>query len=384
MSSGSPRYDVAFYVPSAGPLLVDENVAPPGGAETQIVLLTKALALLGVRACLVVFDIPDAEIPESVDGVDIVVRPRYQAHQPLIGKVREAIRIFQTLGKVDASVIVTRVAGAQVGLVGVAAKLRRARFVYSSANISDFDFQLLEPKRRDMALYKLGVRLADTVVVQTEEQVAMCERDFGVTPVMIKSIAEPADRRRHVPGALLWIGRLVWYKRPLAFIELARALPHVSFRMVGVPSASEPALGDEVLNAASGVPNLEILPPRPRRHLVDLIGEATAIVNTADFEGMPNIFLEGWARGVPALALTHDPGNVIRGHGVGEFADGSSEMLAAAAERLWLGRADSEALSERCMRYVADHHAAAVVAGQWLDALGLGGTGTLSALGRAA
>ena len=75
------RYDVVFYVPSVTPLLTRRDVAPPGGAETQIFLLTRALARQGARVCLVVFESAGDEIPAAIDGVDIVVRPRYQAHR---------------------------------------------------------------------------------------------------------------------------------------------------------------------------------------------------------------------------------------------------------------------------------------------------------------
>ena len=154
-------------------------------------------------------------------------------------------------------------------------------------------------------------------------------------------------------------------------MELAKALPDISFRMVGVPSPGEPELAEEVKSAADGVDNLELLAPRPRSNLMALIDDAVAVVNTADFEGMPNIFLEGWARGIPALALTHDPGGVIENHRIGEFARGSFETLTVAAERLWLERAKSAELSERCRRYVVDNHSADAIAAHWMNALGL-------------
>jgi glycosyltransferase involved in cell wall biosynthesis len=280
------------------------------------------------------------------------------------------VRIYRTLRRVDADVIVTRVAGPHVGLVGLSAKLARRRFVQSAANISDFDFGQLSPKRRDMLLYRLGMWLADTIVVQTEEQVPLCESVFGKRPALIKSIAESASASAVPRMALLWIGRLVWYKRPLEYVELARALPDVRFRMIGVPSTAEPELAHAVASAAADVPNLELLPPRTRPELLDALDGSVAVVNTADFEGMPNIFLEAWARGIPALALTHDPGGVIERHGLGRFAHGSADQLRRAAAELWATRDDASELANACRRYVDERHGATVIAEQWLGALG--------------
>lgn len=372
------RYDVAFYVPWLGPLLTRAATSPTGGAETQIFLLARALARRGSKVCLIVFDLPGTTIPSLVDGVAVSVRPPYRAHQRL-GRLREAVSLCRAVIDAHADVLVTRAAGPDVGLAGLFAKLSRRRFVYSSANLSDFDFARVSTKRLNQLLFRLGIRLADEIVVQTAEQARLCEERFGRSPVLIRSIAEPAAQRDRFPEAFLWIGRLVWYKRPLAFIELARSVPEAKFWMVGVPdpySEPGPELVKMIERKATTVANLELLSPRPRRDLMGLVDRAVAVVNTADFEGMPNIFLEGWARGVPALALTHDPDRVIEQHGLGGFAQGSSERLVDLARQLWEDRAGHVDVADRCRAYILEHHSPEVVSAQWQDALGIASRGS--------
>jgi glycosyltransferase involved in cell wall biosynthesis len=362
------RYDIAFYIPSLSPLLVGSGST--GGAETQVLLLSRELVALGLRVCLVVFDLPDNDIPSSLDGVDVVVRPPYPPHQPLVRKAAEANRVWRTVKTVEAEVFVTRTSGPHVGLVGMSAKLCRRRFVYSTAHVNDFDPTHSLHNRRDQWLYRLGIRLADSIVVQTEEQVGLCERAFGKEPVLIKSVVEPAPLNERVPEAFLWVGRLVRGKRPLEFVELARRMPEVPFRMVAV--AEDGNLAQDVARAAEQVRNLELLSSRPRHEVLGLIDRAVAVVNTADNEGMPNVFLEGWSRGVPALALSHDPGGVIETHGIGSFARGSPQRLAAAADELWRSRFDGGRLSERCRSYVLAQHSGPQIAAQWVEAVKVG------------
>jgi glycosyltransferase involved in cell wall biosynthesis len=369
--SPAASYDVMFYLPSVTPLLTQGAGRSVGGAETQIVLLSRALARRGVRVCLVAFPPSDGELPPSLDGVDIVVRPVYKAHQRLVGKLREAARIRRTIAQVDVPVVVARVAGPQVGLVAVSSKLLRRSFAYSSAAFFDFDFGAIGLKRRDLALYRLGLRLATEVVVQTAEQAELCRTKLGRSPILIKSIVEPAAQRTAPPKAFLWIGRVDSNKQPLAFVELARSLPNSLFWMVPIPSAREKRLMEAVESAAADLPNVQLLAPRPRNELMYLLDQAVAVVSTSDFEGMPNVFLEAWTRGVPALALSHDPDRVIERHGLGEFARGSRERLVAGATRLWDDRHDQRELAERCRRYVSEEHSEGVVAGQWERALGL-------------
>jgi glycosyltransferase involved in cell wall biosynthesis len=130
-------------------------------------------------------------------------------------------------------------------------------------------------------------------------------------------------------------------------------------------------LARKVVERCRNVTNIELLDSRPRTELLGLIESAVAMVNTADYEGMPNIFLESWARGVPALSLIHDPDGVIERESLGFFADGSPERFAAQARRLWQTRRNQSELQERCRDYVAREHGPDWVVDRWVETLGL-------------
>ena len=237
----------------------------------------------------------------------------------------------------------------------------------------DFDLRSWTRKRWIVGSFELAVKLADTVVVQTPEQAELCRRSFARNPKVIKSIAEPAPEQHSPPEAFLWIGSLIAYKRPLAFVELARSLPEARFWMVGVPQAGLDGseLAAALTEATNALPNVELLAPRPRGRLGPLIDRAVAIVSTSRTEGMPNVFLEGWSRGVPALALAHDPDGVLEREGVGSFARGSHDRMVSLARILWESRADRAEQTARCRAYVAREHSAERIADQWAEALAL-------------
>jgi glycosyltransferase involved in cell wall biosynthesis len=377
---GRPRrrlFDVAFYTPSVTPLLVPERrLAPTGGAETQVFLLSRGLARRGLRVALIVTEPGGGRpLPSHVDGVAIIPRPPYRAHSPMIGKLRESARIWRTLRKVDAEVLVKRMCGVDVGIVGAYARATRTRFVYSSASVVDFSPEQMLPKRRDIRLFELGVKAASLVVVQTEEQVELCRRRFHTEPLLIRSIAETAAPAAGDPDYFLWIGRLVDYKNPMAFIELARSVPEAQFVMVGVPHEADPdamRLVGAVRDAAASTSNLRLVDPVPRGELPRLLERAVAVVNTSQHEGMPNVLLEGWARGIPALVLEQDPGGVIERYALGAYARHSPEALARLARELWAGRLDAQVLRDRCCRYIQLHHSEDAVLERWLDALAPG------------
>jgi glycosyltransferase involved in cell wall biosynthesis len=368
VKSGRGPYDVAFYVPWIGPLLTSQPGLVTGGAETQVFLLSRELARCGLRVCLLVFEIQGVHLPPAVDGVDVVQRSPYKSGQGLLKKAREVLDIRAALASIDADVVVTRAAGPHAGLV---AWFARSRFVYASASPYDFDVRRL-PKRRDRMLMWLGLRLADEIVAQTEEQVRSCLDHVGCRPVLIRSLCDLPEERTAEPETFLWVGRYIGYKRPLEYVELARRVPEARFRMVAASTSGTPeaaTIRQVVEEAARDVPNLELLPSLPRPELVELMRRAVAIVSTSEFEGTSNVLLEGWARGVPALVFSYDSDGIVARHGVGFVAGGSRALFARQARELWACRLDRCGLDRRCRSYVEEHHSPKLIAEQWAELL---------------
>jgi glycosyltransferase involved in cell wall biosynthesis len=336
-----------------------------------MLMLARALARRGQRVCIVAYGSPES-LPRSVDGVAVLTQRRALARLRPIRIVLWGLFAIRRLAPLRAGVFVQRAAGPTTGAVALLARAKRSRFVYSSANVVDFAFERLERSSSRLWLFHLGVKLASAIVVQTQEQVEMCRRRFGRDPMLIKSIAEPAPAGEVDPRAFLWVGRAADYKRPEAFIDLAAAVPEARFWMVLVTAGEQDQeLARKIVQRCRGVPNVELLEPRPRTELMRLIDCAVAMVNTAEYEGMPNVYLESWVRGVPALSLLHDPDGVIEREAIGLFADGSPERFAAQARELWHTRRDQSELRRRCRDYVAREHAPDRVVDRWMEALGL-------------
>jgi glycosyltransferase involved in cell wall biosynthesis len=365
----APRPEVLFFVPYAGPLVATRagiaNAGTTGGAETQLFLVAQALRERGHRVALGIAEGP-TRLPDVVDGLEIARLPSLGAG--VRGSVRFAIG---ALRKLDADVIVQRAAGSFTGLIGASARVRQRRFIYSTASDLDFDPKLLADRVYSPWLFRLGVRCAQPIVVQTDAQAELCRVRWRRPCAVIRSIAEPAPPRAAEPEAFLWIGRINANKRPEAVLELARSLPHARFRMVIAGSRSEAVSERAFRERAASLPNLELIGPQTRNALSPLLDRAVAILSTSRAEGMPNVLLEGWARGVPALVLSHDPDRLIRRRELGWSADGSAERFAELAASAWETRNHQAELSARCRAYVAAEHAPDRIAARWESALGL-------------
>jgi glycosyltransferase involved in cell wall biosynthesis len=367
---GEPRFDVTFYAPWVAPLLRAGDERSTGGSETQILLIARGLAERGAQVAMIVVEIGPA-LPRSVDGIAIVPLrlPATRSLGRLVALLRAAPSVLQTIR--GSRVVVQRAAGFEVGVLALVARLMRRRFVYSTASIADFDDESRQDARRlRVVLFRLGLRLSSHIVVQSGEQAELCRTRLERPCTVIRSIAEPgpavADGR-----VLLWVGRLADYKRPEDFLALAETLPEFELWMVGAPQGGSEALEARLRARAAELPNVRLLDPRPREQLLDLIAHAGAMVHTGDFEGMPNVLLEGWARGVPALTLRFDPDGVIEREGLGSFAHGDLIVLAEQARHLVSDRDLHADVAQRCRAYVARHHDREAVLDQWESVVGL-------------
>jgi glycosyltransferase involved in cell wall biosynthesis len=364
-----PRHEVAIYVPESGEWY-ERTGGRGGGAERQMMLLARALSTRGCPVAHIVFEPHDpVALPPNLT---LVRREEDAGDRSLIGGLREAVRIWRALSAADARVTIVRAATPAVGIAALHCKLHRRRLIYSSGSTLDF-----LPADTDGSLsrklYSLGVRLADVLVVQSQDQAELARQRYSGRRwiVHIPSFCEPADELPDVEierGSLLWVGRVRGEKAPQRFVDLARAVPDGRFTMIPVEleAAREHR---ELQEAARAVPNLTLCERLPHPQLMQMISHAVAVVNTSPVEGMPNVFLEAWARGVPVLSLEYDPDGVIARRRLGIAAAGSWDLFVAGARELLDGRVSRTDLSRRAHAYIEEVHSIDAVATRWAEVI---------------
>jgi glycosyltransferase involved in cell wall biosynthesis len=294
--------------------------------------------------------------------------------------VRQLRRIWSALADADADVYVFRSGVAAIGIGALYCRLHRRRLIFAASNDLDFTFDFFAGRRPELELYKRGVRRADAIVVQNERQLRLARETFPDVDLVaeVPSFAEAAATADEAPAAFLWVGRLDRFKQPLRYLDLAASVPEARFWMLvrrldpdragGIPGGRrERELEAEALRRAEALPNLELVEQRPHAETMKLIDRAVAIVNTGSAEGMPNLFLEAWARGVPVLSFDFDPDGRIDALELGVAAEGSPDAFHEGARRLWRERDDRAELAARARAYIEATHGLDAVATRWRE-----------------
>src|SRR5258706_5749244 len=141
-------------------------------------------------------------------------------------------------------------------------------------------------------------------------------------------------------------------------LEIARRLPQRRFVMIGGSAAPGGLLKsgyyESIRDAAALLPNVEFKGFLPLADVEKEFDRGHVLLNTSVYEGMPNIFLQAWARGIPTVA-TVDVGARVEGRELYKTIAGAEEG-AAEVERLFADELHWARASTRCLEYFEREH----------------------------
>jgi len=346
---------VCFVAPQAWPVLsADSRIGEVGGAEVQQSILARLLAAHGYRVSMICLDYGQPE-RALIDGITVHKAYRPDEGVPLLRFVHPRLTaMWRALREADADVYYTRTAGMLAGVVAEFCRRHGRRSIYAGASDKDFVPGAGGQIRyaRDRWLYRRGLALVDRIVAQNEVQRSSCRATYGRDAVVIPSCYQLPKRRDGNPppkDSVLWVGVIRAGKRPELLLELARRLPQRRFVMVGGPRGGDAALFERTRAEAATLPNVEFTGFLPLPEVEPRFDAARLFVNTSDYEGLPNTFLQAWARGVPTLGTVDAGTSAHRRFGDVEAGAREIEALLGDPQR-W---ADA---SGRCREHFERNH----------------------------
>jgi glycosyltransferase involved in cell wall biosynthesis len=312
------------------------NLQGVGGAEVQVLLIAKELARLGFDVSFVTRSFRQDEIEPNLpfklipsfhrsEGI-----PGFRFFYPRVTKV------WRAFAEADADIYLTKGTTLFLALLALFARLNHKKVIYSAAFDTNFDPKKVFPdvsgvhRLRDRLLYSWGLRRCDDVIVENGIQSKSLEENFGRKGTLIYNGFPKAGSLSSGDGGILWVARVVEFKNPHLFLNLAKALPDEKFVMVGgaPPNASREQLEfyQKIEAEAKTIPNLDFKGFIPFEKANDEFGRAKLFISTSYEEGFSNTFPQAWSRGVPVISFIN-PDNLIVDRKLGWVARNYDEML---------------------------------------------------------
>lgn len=327
---------ICFISPAIYRYLNQEKGKAAGGAERQQYLIATELKKRDYNVSMIVGDYGQPE-REEIEGIQVWKGCPRNINN-LLSLTKQAIQLLQTIWKVDADIYYVRGAPRLFSAVSIFCTILNEPLIFCVANESDVDQEYLKERYHWLQnrLYQWGINQADQIITQTEEEQNMLISHFSKHSVIIPNsynLPSTADILDHNNREfVLWVGRSnEEKKKPMRFLELAKKLSDIQFVIVAQPS-KDGSHHKEVKQRAESIDNLKFVDTVAPDKIHGYYNRATLLVNTSDYEGFPNTFLEAWRYETPVVSLYYSPSDLFNKNNVGIHSGSMNQLLENVAD----------------------------------------------------
>ena len=276
------------------------------------------------------------------------------AYKGFAAKLRRQLSIIAEVFRFDCDVCFIEAYNEMLGWVAlIPGNLKGSKTIFRLAH--DLDTDPEDAKKRGFLfnnLYRYGIGKAGAIISQTEIQKKLLLDRFGLDSRIIKNAffindkIDPEDKK-----FILWVARAQNWKRPRLFLQLVERLPEENFMMI-MPGENE--LQEEIRKEAARYPNLKFIDYVPFAQVQQYYNAAKLFVNTSEYEGFPNAFVQACLGRTPILSFNVNPDAFIETNGLGFFCNNDLEQAVRFIREYT--QEQMRTLGDNAMSYVKKHH----------------------------
>ena len=343
-----------LFLSSYAHLILDESsTRTSGGAELQVALLARELAARGHDVVLAGGDIGQ---PDGVVLQGVRTRNAGKFHTGYLAEMVAAIpRVARVLREERPDWVIVQGWTAWLFVLWAFRPFLGYRLDFTCA----LDSEVNGAYRREHpflgALFEFAMRRCDARHAITRDQ-KDCFESRGMDCTLYRYLV---FSRKHPPSGdksvdFLWVSRCQPIKRPRLFIDLARAIPSASFEIICPPE--DRGLWEEISRLADACPNLRLIESVPYHQIQDHYDRARVFVNTSEWEGWPNSFIQAGLGKAALLSLDVNPDGIFEKFSLGRHAGGDFQAFVGFARAMISDPAALAQMQEGCSRFVAEMH----------------------------
>ncbi len=331
-----------------------------GGAETQMYLLSRELARDSNFEVTLICRDDGQDAEEIIDGVRLLKIDQGGAwgkRHRLWKRVASVRGLYRAARAVDADIYLQSCAGIETGIIAYYCRRAGKPCIFRAASNANLDgtFERTHPLPYRWS-FRYGLRRCDPIICQNETQIDLLKARLGRDGLLLPSLCQrPETDHRPEGDVVLWVSRLIPMKRAEIFLRLARAMPERRFVMVASRGPNADYF-DHITTEAETIQNLDLVRNVPYQEINRYFDQARILVNTSEYEGFPNIFLQAMSRGTPVVSMVVNPNGILTEQDGGVLTGEEEPALRDGVQRLW----DDENLyarkSKAASAYVAQHH----------------------------
>jgi glycosyltransferase involved in cell wall biosynthesis len=335
-----------------------------GGAEQQIYGLAQYLQdAMDIHY----LTISNQDIASREPGTTIWTVPNRDWLRRILGLcyVLDYSSVWNVLQRIAPDIIYLQDASAYMGIAARYARSSPCVLIWHIASARDVQPFTMRSARTllfdyiDKKMIEYGIRHADYIFGQAQYEEDLLRRNYGRTCDLIVGNWHPEPAvpcAKGHPPKVVWVSNIKPLKKPETFVALAerlRAATDAEFIMIGRPGP--PRYQRDLESRIRTVKGLTYLGERPNEEINRILAESHVLVNTSDYEGFPNTFIQAWLHEVPVVSLHVDPDDLLAKQGLG-FHSGSLDRLVQDTRSLLENAALRTRMGTHAKAYALEHH----------------------------
>jgi glycosyltransferase involved in cell wall biosynthesis len=356
LKKNNNKIRICFFSPASYPFFEKSSAVVHGGAELQMYLLAKYLAENQVFEIIFLVGNYGQKEMSIQHNIHLLRTIQLKQKEDQFSKVLKAVKYFSQLIKLKPDIIISTNANALTGINAFYAKLFKKKFIYRTSHLIDVNCDYIKSEGLSGKLYKYGLINANKVITQNAEHQSLLKKNHDIEASVIKNLINVEEFTYSEKRGVLWVGRFQNWKRPELFLKLAENFPKKHFVMICPYSPLDKKMWEILKKSANEIPNITLIEKIPYFEIQDYFYKAELFVNTSDFEGFPNTFLQAAMGKTPIASLNVNPDNFITKYNCGIFSNGNFENMLIEIEHLLENAENRKLTGENLYRYIKENH----------------------------
>jgi glycosyltransferase involved in cell wall biosynthesis len=284
----------------------------------------------------------------------------------LLSLIRSSNSLINTLHRIKPDIIYQRIGCYQTAICTYYAKKTECSIFFHISSDKDVNpihssmgrnifFNYFEKK-----MVEFGVKNSKKIIAQTHYQAGQLKQNFNRTADAVVYNFHPIPDK-HVPKdkpiRIVWIANVKKIKQPEVFIRLAQDLHFetgATFTMVGKMQGTKQWRKriQQLMRQTDGIEYLGFI---PQESVNQLLSRSHILINTSNFEGFSNTFIQAWMRKVPVISLHVDPDNLLQRKQIGRLS-GNYDRLKQDVKEMIENDNLRETIGENAFNYSFKNH----------------------------
>ncbi len=337
-----------------------------GGAERQMMLIASELQKKNVDFHYYTRKyFENQKKLEIINGVKIHTLGYRINYNPL--KIREKLYYFINLNDLtlfykyfrnfNYDIFHLRGSVTIIGIWSFFAKIiKKKKFVFTASSIYDCIPGSHPISKLMQKFYDYSIKKADIVITLTDDMKRALYQNYSINSVVIKSghpVPKEPFKKDDTP-TILWVSRLINYKRPELFLRIAKELGELNakFLLIGPGNYKK----KEIIKFSNEQKNFSFIPGVPTGKDNYYYESASLFVNTSTVKGFHNTFIQAWLHETPVVSLDVDPDCDVCKNNLGYHAKGDIISLINEIKDFIENPSKLKEMGKRCRRYAIKNH----------------------------